>query len=64
MDTDLSVVVPLVDVGTLPEAQLGDSLVAVLSRHVQEGHSQVVLVVYRHRPVSLGSISGTTTESV
>lgn len=51
--TDLSVVVSFVDVGSLPEAQFGYPLIAVLGSHVQESHAQVVLVVYWHCPVRL-----------
>lgn len=51
--TDLAVVVALVDVGPLPEAKLGDALVSVLGGNVKEGHSELVLVVYWHRPIRL-----------
>ena len=51
--TDLPVVVALVHVGPLSEAKLGDSLVSVLGSHVEEGHSELVLVVYWHRPIRL-----------
>lgn len=49
----LSVVVLLVDIGASPEAQLGDTLISVLSRDVQNRYAQLVLVVYRHSPIHL-----------